>query len=110
MIAKSTDLARYFELKKSVESIVFVQRKKDMESLHYKGSPEHIKNVEYIRLSNSRQLKRYYATLSTNEYRLFLESDAALKGKQIDDAMKKDPKIKAYLKFRNSKNPFGLKI
>ena len=102
-IAKSTALARYFELKKIVESMVFIQRKKDVESLRYKGSPEYIKNEEYHRLKGNGQLKRYFATIASGEYRTFLESETTLKGKPVDMESKKDPKIKAYHKFLNSK-------
>ncbi|GEM_PF-430244 len=104
-IAKSTALARYLELKKTVvESMVFIQRKKDVESLRYKGSPEYIKIEEYNKLKGNRQLKRYYTTIASNEYRSFLESEPTLKGKPVDKASKKDPKFKAYLKFLNSKS------
>ena len=104
MIGKSTNLARYFELKKIVESIVFIQRKKDVESLHYKGSPEYNTIEEYKTLSSKRQLKKYFATIGSKEYRLFLESEPTYKGKPVDNESKKDPKLKAYLKFLNSKS------
>ena len=104
-ITKSTPLARYTELKKTVvESMVFIQRKKDVESLRYKGSPEYFKIEEYNSLKNNRQLKRYFATIASDEYRTFLESDSTLKGKPINNESKKDPKIKAYHKFLNSKH------
>ncbi|MEI6139971.1 MAG: hypothetical protein WCP85_11940, partial [Mariniphaga sp.] len=109
MIGKSTNLARYFELKKNVESMVFIQRKKDIESLRYKGSEEYKKIEEYNSLNNNRQLKRYFATIGSNEYRLFLESEPIYKGKPIDNESKKDHKAKAYHKFLNSKSYINVK-
>ncbi len=101
-ISASTELARYFELKKIVESPDFIRRKKEAESLGYKGSPEYIKRQKYNTLQNSSKLKRYYITKASDEYRLFLELETSEKGKLNDPAGKTDPKVKIYRKFLNS--------
>ena len=108
-IAKSPQLMRYFELKKIVESPEFIHRKKEVVSLVYSGSPESIKRTELNTLQKSAQLKHYYTTKASDEYRLFLELEASEKGKLKDPSKVKDPKIKTYYKFLNSKAYENLK-
>lgn len=101
-IAGSSELARYHDLKKVVESPDFIHRKKEAESLHYKDSPEYNKRQEYNSLQKNSQFKRYLVTMASDEYRLFLEFEAKEKGKLDDPTMKQDPKVKTYHKFLNS--------
>lgn len=101
-ISGSADLARYFELKKIVESPDFILRKKEAESLRYKDSPEYRKRNDFNALQRSAQIKRYYATRSSDQYRLFLELDITEKGKLDDHTKKKDLKLKIYRKYLNS--------
>jgi len=102
-IAGSTELARYFELKKIVGAADFISRKKDIESLHYKDSSEFRKRQELNSLQKSARIKRYYTTLASDEYRLFLELEITQKGKLEEHLKKKDAKIKIYQKFLNSR-------
>jgi len=102
-IAESSELTRYFELKKIVESPDFISRKKNTESLRYKGSPEYIKRQEFNALQKSSRLKRYFATMVSDEYRLFLELEPSEKEKLNNHSKKKDPKLKIYRKFLNSR-------
>ena len=102
-IAASKDLSRYFELQKIVEAPEFIRHKKEVESFHYKGSPEYIKRQEYDALQKNTRLKSYFATISSDEYRLFLDLEVSEKGKLNDDSGKNDPKFKIYRKYLNSK-------
>lgn len=102
-IALSSELIRYFELKKIVESPDFILRKKEAESLHYKDSPEFHKRKDFNALQKSVQIKQYFKTLASDQYRLFLELEATEKGKLDDHTKKKDPKAKIYRKFLNSR-------
>lgn len=106
----NSEIRRYLELKKIVESPDFTRRKSEAESLRYKGSPEYNKRQEYNTLQKSSRLKRYYATMASDEYNLFLELEASEKGKVIDPSAKKDPKVKIYRKFLNSSGYQNLKI
>ena len=101
-IAESSELARYHNLKKIVESPDFIRRKKEAESLRHKGSPEYIKRQEYNELQKSSRLKRYFATIASDEYRLFLELEGSEKEKLNDHSKRKDPKVKIYRKFLKS--------
>ncbi len=98
----SSELARYFELKKIIESPDFIRRKKEAESLRYKDSTEFSKRHDLNTLQKSARIKHYYATLASDEYRLFLELEATEKGKLGDHTKKKDAKVKIYSKFLNS--------
>lgn len=101
-ITESSELARFFELKKNVESPDFIRRKKEAESLRYKGSPEFHKRQEFNALQKNSRLKGYYATLVSDEYRVFLELDASEKEKLKDLSKKLDPKVIIYRKFLKS--------
>ena len=101
-ITGSADLARYFELKKIVESTDFILRKKEIESLRYKDSPEFHKRNDFNTLQKSARIKRYYTALSSDQYRLFLELEVTEKGKLDDHTKKRDPKLKIYRKYLNS--------
>lgn len=109
-IGVSSELKRYLELKIIVESPDFIHRKKEVESLRYKGSPEYIKRQKFNTLKNSSSLKRYDATLASDEYRLFVELDAPGKGKLSETSGKPDPKVKIYNKFLNSGDYQNFKI
>ena len=108
-ITASSELSRYFDLQKVIESPDFIRRKKEAESLRYKGSPEYNKSQEYIALQKNSQLKRYNSTIMSEEYRLFLELETSEKGKLNDPSSKKDPKVITYHKFLNSKAYQNLK-
>ena len=101
-ITGSADLTRYFELKKIVESPDFILRKKEAESLHYKDSPEYRKRNDFNALQKSAQIKHYFDTLSSDQYRLFLELEVTEKGKLNDHTKESDPKLKIYRKYLNS--------
>jgi len=109
-IAGSTELARYFVLKEIVGAADFIARKKDIESLHYKDSPEFRKRQEFNALQKNARIKHYFTTLASVEYRLFLELEVTQKGKLEDHSKKKDAKIKIYRKFLNSRVYKNLKI
>jgi len=109
-ITGSSELSRYFGLKKIVEAPDFIQRKKEAESLRYKDSTEFRKRKDFETLQKSARIKHYYATLSSVEYRLFLELEATEKGNLADRSKKKDPKIKIYRKYLNSRVYKNVKI
>jgi len=101
-IAKSSNLARYYELEKIVHSPDFIRRKKETEALQYKGSPEFIKKREYETLNKSVRLKHYRNTIESEEYHLFLKLEAEEKGKRVN-LQDEDKKVKIYRHFLQSK-------
>ncbi|HZK97172.1 MAG TPA: hypothetical protein VFC67_23425 [Prolixibacteraceae bacterium] len=109
-ITGSSELSRYFGLKKIVEAPDFIQRKKEAESLRYKDSTEFRKRKDFETLQKSARIKHYYDTLSSVEYRLFLELEATERGNLDDRSKRKDPKIKIYRKYLNSRVYKNVKI
>ncbi len=109
-ITGSSELSRYFGLKKIVEAPDFIQRKREAETLRHKDSTEFRKRKDLETLQKSARIKHYYTTLSSVEYRLFLELDATEKGNLDDRSKKKDPKIKIYRKYLNSRVYKNVKI
>lgn len=109
-ITGSSELSRYFGLKTIVEAPDFIQRRKDAESLRYKDSTEFRKRKDFETLQKSARIKLYNATLSSVEYRLFLELEATEKGNLDDRSKKKDPKTKIYRNYLNSRVYKNVKI
>lgn len=114
-ISGGKELHRYEELKKIVESAEFLSRKKELEGLKYKGSPEYQKRQEFNSLSGSRKLKLYYDTLESCDYLVFKEYGSSEKKKEVEhsDTKKKkdrDPQLKVYLKFQKSSRYANLKF
>lgn len=112
-IAESKELHRYEELKKVVESSEFQLRKKELEEMLYKGSPECQKRLEFISLGKKSSLRLYYKTLDSSDYLLFKEFDSSDKKKSFENAENKktkDPQLKKYLKFKNSKRYENIKL
>jgi len=102
VLSKSSNLARYYELEKIVQSADFIHRKKETEGLRYKGSHEHLKRQEFNTLNKSVRLKHYRNTLESDEYHLFLKLDATEKGKSVN-LQEEDKKVKIYRHFLRSK-------
>lgn len=104
-ISPSHELSRYKELKQIVESPDFQKRKKELENLQYKGSPEYQKRREYNSLTRNKKLNLYYRTLESSEYLQFKDFDASEKKKspEYEENKKiKDPRIIQYMKFLKS--------
>ncbi len=109
-ISKSSDLSSYQELKKMVESPDFISRKKEIQSLRYKGSSEFKIRHEFNALQKSARLKMYFTTLKSDEYRVFLELHAAEQEKLKNYSKERELKEKIYHKFLTSKAYKNFKI
>ncbi len=107
-ISDGNNLRRYNELKKLVESPEFIKRRKEVESLDYKQSPEYKLEHEYQELKNSERLKTYYKTIASPDYLLYLELDPVMNG-HSGKLSEDDPKVKIYRKFLKSKEYENLK-
>jgi hypothetical protein len=62
-LADSDKMGQYRDLKTLVESPEFAKRKKEIESIDYKHSPEFKLQQEYQSLKNDERLKHYYKPL-----------------------------------------------
>lgn len=77
--AESKQLARYNELHELVNSAAYVQKKKEIESLRYKGSEEFLKEKEFNSLKKAKDLLLYFSTVGGSTLRKFQELDGSEK-------------------------------
>jgi len=98
LIEKSPELAEYLELKKLVESSEFKETKAELINRKYKDTQEGRKMMEYEKLCNSSNIRRYRRALKDEEFQeflLFRESEDFAKIKSIK-AVLTDAKIRRY--------------
>jgi hypothetical protein len=75
--AESETLKKYTELKELVTSSDFLQKKKEIESLSYKGSEECAKEKEFISLQKAKDIVLYFKTVSGSALKKFRELDGS---------------------------------
>jgi hypothetical protein len=80
--AQSEELAHYTSLDNFVNSPKFAERKDYYKNLVYKGSPEEIKEKEYIRLTKWHEIKFYYKYKASAKLAHFGQMDGS---KEIAD-------------------------
>lgn len=89
---KSKELKEYHELELLVNSPTFKQKKKDLQHLTLKGSQEAAQMAEYKKLERNGRLRKFYATLKSEELKRFdkiAESDLMKKYKELKTAVEK---------------------
>lgn len=72
-IEKSPELAEYLELKKTVESSAFQERKNELVNRKYKDTDEGRKMTTYERLSSTMRMKGYKYALDSETFQAFLK-------------------------------------
>ena len=90
-IEKSPELAEYLKLKKIVESSEFQERKSALVNRKYKETDEGRKMTAYVRLVNSRSIRRYKRALQDvvfQEFLKFRETDEFAKIKSVKECIK----------------------
>ena len=83
--AGSESLAKYNELHESVNSAGFRQKKKELESLTYKGSEEFSRETEYLRLKKSKDIALYFKTEGSAPLKNFTALDGSSRIREIED-------------------------
>ncbi len=83
--ASSDTLARYNELRERVNSAGFKQKKKELESLTYKGSEEHAREREFFNLKKAKDITLYFKTEKSPLLRNFTSLDGSAKIREIED-------------------------
>lgn len=68
---KSAELKEYNELDKLVKSPTFLQNKKEIQHLVFKGSKEAAELAEFRKLSKNSRLQKFYTTLNSDELKRF---------------------------------------
>nr|MDA3929760.1 hypothetical protein [Prolixibacteraceae bacterium] len=67
----SDELRSYLALKERVESIPFLEKKKEIEMLRFKGSPEETMLKEFQKLQKNKKLNRYFETIPSADLERF---------------------------------------
>jgi hypothetical protein len=83
--AGSETLARYTSLHESVNSAGFRQKKKEIESLAFKGSEEHTRESEFLNLKKSKDIVSYFRTEGSALLKNFQSLDGSARIKEIED-------------------------
>jgi beta-glucanase (GH16 family) len=68
---KSEELKEYNELEKLIKSPTFLQNKKEIQHLVFKGSKEAAELAEFKKLSKNSRLYKFYTTLNSDELKRF---------------------------------------
>ena len=102
--SKSDQLARYVELNENVNSAGFAQKKREIESLNYKNSDEFNKEKEYEKLQKTKDITRYFKTLSGSRLKKYSELDGSDKIKEYESLEKfiKSDEFKEKKKMKSS--------
>jgi hypothetical protein len=66
-IEASNELAQYKNLQSLIQSPEFLEKKKTLQNLNYKGSEEHLKEQEYLQLKKLGDIKFFYKYKSSPE-------------------------------------------
>lgn len=77
--AESDTLKKYTELKDLVTSSDFIQKKKEIESLNFKGSEECAKEKEFLSLQKAKDIVLYFRTVAGSALKKFRELDGSEK-------------------------------
>jgi hypothetical protein len=83
--ASSATLARYNELHESVNSASFKQKRREIESLTYKGSEECAREKECMSLKKAKDIVLYFKTEGSQPLKNFTSLDGSAKIKEIED-------------------------
>ncbi|MRR22800.1 glycosyl hydrolase family protein, partial [bacterium] len=83
--AGSEALAKYTRLHESVNSAGFRQKKKEIESLTYKGSEEHARESEFLGLKKAKDIVSYFKTEGSALLKNFQSLDGSSRIKDIED-------------------------
>lgn len=84
----SETLARYNSLNESVNSAGFKQKRKEIESLTYKGSEEHARETEFKNLGKSKDISGYFKTEKGAPLKNYLTLDGSEKIRNLEDLEK----------------------
>jgi Glycosyl hydrolases family 16 len=105
--AESDTLKKFTGLKELVTSSGFLQKKKEIESLNFKGSEECAKEKEFLSLQKSKDIVLYFRTVSGTALKKFRELDGSDKitGYESLEKLVQSPEFREKMKtkeFRGS--------
>jgi len=86
--AKSDTLKKFTELKELITSSSFLQKKKEIESLSFKGSEEYAREKEFLSLQKAKDIVLYFRTIGGSSLKKFQELDGSDKIKGYESLEK----------------------
>ena len=86
--AKSDTLKKFTELKELINSSSFLQKKKEIESLSFKGSEEYAREKEFLSLQKAKDIVLYFGTIGGSSLKKFQELDGSEKIKGYESLEK----------------------
>jgi hypothetical protein len=86
--AESDTLKKFTELKELVTSSSFLQKKKEIESLSFKGSEEYTREKEFLSLQKAKDIVLYFRTVGGSSLKKFQELDGSEKIKGYESLEK----------------------
>lgn len=86
----STELKRFEELDKMVNTSEFAEKKKAIKAQKFSGTEEYKKQQEYLKLKKAKHIKNYYQTKSSKELEEYLKFDGS-------EELKKYEKLAEYI-------------
>jgi hypothetical protein len=111
LFEKSTELKEYNELGLLLKSPTFLQRKREIQKLSFKGSKEGAQSSEFRKLEKTKRLQKFYKTLRSDDLSRFEEISASeefatykkikafVKSPKFDSQKKKTENTEEYKKF-----------
>lgn len=78
-------LARYNELHDRVTSAGFMQKKKEIESITFRGSEEHAREAEFLSLKKAKDIVQYFKTEGSQALKNFTTLDGSGKITELED-------------------------
>jgi hypothetical protein len=86
--AESDTLKKFTELKELVTSSSFLQKKKEIESLSFKGSEEYTREKEFLSLQKAKDIVLYFRTVGGSSLKKFQDLDGSEKIKGYESLEK----------------------
>lgn len=97
----SDKLAEYNKLDKLVNSSDFIQKKKEIEGLQYKGSEEYSREKEFQTLQKSKDIVLYFRTAAGTSIKKFQELDGSEKIKDYETLEKEVTSVEFRQKMKS---------
>ena len=104
-LAGSDTLKKFTELKELVTSSSFLQKKKEIESLSFKGSEEYAREKEFLSLQKAKDIVLYFRTASGTSLKKFQELDGSdkIKGFESLEKLVQSPEFREKSKSKEFK-------
>lgn len=84
-VESSEDVKEFYRLKDLTESVDFINKKKEIQSLRYKNSEEYAQECQLEKISKNRKISLFNTTIRSDDFKRFLEIRASQKLNSFKD-------------------------